>query len=103
MFPTGQSQRPRLYAPSGVRSLAITASQRLALFRGTRWQSTQGQDGKMKPLVDRRGHGHYGEYLGTLLPLLTILQLTYVLKRDSATDITITQVFITPAIMLEVY
>ena len=45
----------------------------------------------------------YGEYLGTLLPLLTILQLTYVLKRDSATDITITQVFITPAIMLEVY
>ena len=32
-----------------------------------------------------------------------ILQLTYVLKRDSANDITITQMFITLAIMLEVY
>ena len=31
------------------------------------------------------------------------LQLTYVQKRDSANDITITQMFIALAIMLEVY
>ena len=34
---------------------------------------------------------------------LLSLSAAYVLKRDSATDITITQMFITLAIMLEVY
>ena len=34
---------------------------------------------------------------------MPLLQLKYVLKRDSANDITITQMFITLAIMLEVY
>ena len=37
------------------------------------------------------------------MDLLYICSAAYVLKRDSATDIAITQVFITLAVMLEVY
>ena len=38
-----------------------------------------------------------------LRPFSGFLQLTFYVKRDSATDITITQMFITLAIMLEIY
>ena len=50
-----------------------------------------------------------GTLFATRLDLFSMIQLQYsssaacVLKRDSATDITITQMFITLAIMLEVY
>ena len=37
------------------------------------------------------------------LPYIPTCSAAYVLKRDSANDITITQMFITLAIMLEVY